>query len=689
MSEQIIVALAGNPNSGKTSIFNALTCSQHHVGNYPGVTVEKREGSCRHGEVVFKVVDLPGTYSLTASSPEEVVARDFLLHEKPDVIINVLDAGNLERHLYLTTQLLELNIPMVLAFNMSDMAHKQGLVFNHALLAKFFNCPIVDTVGSKGRGMEELLAAAVRQAAQGPAMPPQHLSWPEDIQVALTTIEKKLKKLPLASSYPLRWLAIKVLEKDPLIMSRINQPDVVDLVDHEARRLHLLYHDTPDMLIADARYGFISGACQEAVTNTIEVRHTISDKVDQLLLSRFLGFPIFLGMMYLVFYLTFTLSAPLMHWLSLGFGALGGMLGSLWPAGSESALKSLLKDGIVGGVGSVLVFLPNIMFLFMSIAVLEDSGYMARAAFLMDRIMHKIGLHGKSFIPMLLGFGCSVPAMLATRTLETRRDRLVTMAVIPLISCGARLPIYMLIVPAFFPKAWEAPMLMLIYLIGIGLAIAGARLLTTTVFKGESSPFVMELPPYRVPTLRGVMTHMWRNAWEYVKKAGTIILGIAIVLWVLTSYPKPPVPSAALAAQGAQVRTMTASQRLEHSFAGQVGKAMEPVIGRMGFDWRIGTALLGSLAAKEVFVAQLGIIFAVGEKQVGQLRQQLQAAYSPLVGFCILLFTLIASPCMATFATMRKESGSWTWAVGQWLGLTLLGLVVATLVYQGGRLFHL
>ncbi len=686
MSQVITIAIAGNPNAGKTSIFNAITCSQQHVGNYPGVTIEKREGSCRRGDLIYKVVDLPGTYSLTAYSPEEVVARDYLLQAKPDVIINVIDASNLERHLYLTTQLMELAIPMVLAFNMSDIAGKQGLSFDLPLLASFFNCPIVNTVGSKGQGIEDLLSQAAKLASPTSASQPHLLPWPEDIQAALTTLEPGLEDLATSLGYPVQWLAIKLLEKDPLVVGQISQPDLIKLAEHEADRLHLLYHDTPDMLIADARYGFISGACQEAVKNTIEARHSTSDKVDQILLSRFLGFPIFLGMMYAVFYLTFTLSAPLMHWLGLGFTWLGRVLAGFWPAGSESALKSLLVDGIVGGVGAVLVFLPNIMFLFMSIAVLEDTGYMARAAFLMDRIMHKIGLHGKSFIPMLLGFGCSVPAMLATRTLESRRDRLVTMAVIPLISCGARLPIYMLIVPAFFPRVWEAPMLMLIYLIGIGLAIGGAKLLTSTVFKGESTPFVMELPPYRVPTLRGVMIHMWRNAWEYIKKAGTIILGIAIILWVLTSYPKPPVAASATAVQ---TSGMASSQQLEYSLAGRLGKAMEPVIGLMGFDWRIGTALLGSLAAKEVFVAQLGIIFAVGEKQVGRLRQQLQTAYSPLIGFCILLFTLIASPCMATFATMRKETGSWLWAAGQWVGLTLLGLVVTSVVYQVGRFFHL
>ncbi len=416
---------------------------------------------------------------------------------------------------------------------------------------------------------------------------------------------------------------------------------------------------------------------------TVENRHTMSDHIDLVLTHNVLGFPIFMALMYLVFQLTFTLGSYPMDALDLLFQWLGGWISGLWPEASGSLLRSLLVDGVIGGVGGVIIFLPNILLLFLAIALLEDSGYMARAAFIMDRLMHKIGLHGKSFIPMLIGFGCSVPAILATRMLDSRRDRLTTMLVLPLISCGARLPIYALIIPAFFPAAWHGRMLWIIYMIGIALAVLGARLMRSTFFRGETAPLVMELPPYRLPTLKSLAIHMGQRGWLYLQKAGTVILGISIVLWALTSFPRLPEADAA-----GKTPAEARQAELAYSAAGRIGLALEPVVRPMGFDWRISTALIGAVAAKEVFVAQMGIVFSVGDAEEApeSLRLRLREAYSPLVGFCIMLFTLIGAPCMATVAVMKSESRSWGWALFQWGGLTLLAYGLTTLVYQVGRM---
>jgi len=420
--------------------------------------------------------------------------------------------------------------------------------------------------------------------------------------------------------------------------------------------------------------------CQETVRSTVETRHTVSDRIDEIVIHRFWGLPIFLGLMYAVFWLTFTAGTPPMDWIDAAFGWLGGAVAGWWPEGSESLLQSLLVDGVIAGVGGVLIFLPNILLLFLAIAVLEDSGYLARAAFLMDRLMHRIRLHGKSFIPMLTGFGCSIPAIMATRTLESRRDRLTTMLVIPLVSCGARLPIYALIIPAFFPQAWRAPMLWILYMTGIGLAILCAKLLRSTLFRGETVPFVMELPPYRLPTWKGIWMHMWDRGGAYLKKAGTVILAISIVLWALTTFPRLEGVDESLPEEAQQAEV------LAHTVAGRIGHALEPVIRPLGFDWRIGTAMIGAFAAKEVFVAQLGIVYSVGEadEESEPLREKLKQNYSPLVGFCIMLFMLISAPCMATIAVTKRESHSWSWALFQLGGLTLLAWVVTFAVYQAG-----
>ncbi|MGD9110490.1 MAG: ferrous iron transport protein B, partial [Phycisphaerales bacterium] len=539
-SKKLTVAVAGNPNSGKTTIFNALTGARQHVGNYPGVTVEKKEGFRIHKGYEIRFVDLPGTYSLAAYSTEEIVARNFIIDEHPDVVVDIIDSSNLERNLYLAVQILEMNMPLVLAFNMSDIAEQKGVSFDNQQLCDFFHAPIVHTVGNKAKGLNDLLDAIVETAQKPPSCTDHILNYGDEIEQELKKTEELVdREHNLAQKYGHRWLALKLLEQDKEILAKGHNKEVVDTVAASVEHLAKIFGDEPEIVIADKRYGFISGACQESVKSSVELRHSGSDMADKVILNRILGLPIFAGLMYLVFKLTFLVGDPMMGWIESLFGWTADAITSLWPEGSESVLQSLIVDGIIGGVGGVIVFLPNILLLFLAIAILEDSGYMARAAFIMDRVMHKIGLHGKSFIPMLIGFGCSIPAIMGTRVLENRQSRLTTIMVIPLMSCGARLPIYALIIPAFFAPKWHGLMLWLIYVIGIVLAIVCTKLLRQTLFKGETIPFVMELPPYRIPTLRGILTHMWERSWLYLKKAGTIILAISILLWAATSYPKP------------------------------------------------------------------------------------------------------------------------------------------------------
>lgn len=729
----LIIALAGNPNAGKTTLFNALTGQRQHTGNYPGVTVEQKRGQAEHDGVLLDIVDLPGTYSLTAHSLDEVVARNFILEAKPHAVIDIVDASNLERNLYLSTQLLELGVPVVLAFNMADLAQARGYDIDIEKLSALLGVPIVPTVGHKGRGLEPLLAAAVKAGREGPAAiaRARRVDYGREIEPHVRQMTEHVARW---CDQPLhhRWFALKLLEDDPETLKRLRRlcPQGVDELAAEAAKLraHIesVCGDAPEIILADRRYGFISGACTEAVRLTVEARHARSDKVDALLTNRYIGLPIFALMMYLVFQLTFAAGNPLVDLLGNGIGLLGQWVGSLWPAGSDSLLRSLLVDGIIGGVGAVLAFVPLIALLFLAIAFLEDSGYMARAAFLLDHLMHRIGLHGKSFIPMLIGFGCTVPGILATRTLDSRRDRLTTMLVLPLMSCGARLPVYVLILGAFFPPRTvlglvhtseggfllsvtnQALWLVLIYFIGIALAVIAARVLRATVLRGETAPFVMELPPYRMPTLKGLLVHMVERSWMYVRKAGTIILVIVVILWALASFPRRDheamqtyeAQQAAAQAQGLNEAELAVAldalevqhkrDALEYSVVGRVGKTVAPVLRPCGFDWKISTAMLGAFTAKEVFIGQMGLIFAIGQEEDEQsdsLRAELSAAYTPLQGFCIMLFILIASPCVATVAATVRESGRWRWAAFQWAYLTLLAWAVTAAVYQVGRFF--
>ncbi|NLF29811.1 MAG: ferrous iron transport protein B [Planctomycetes bacterium] len=707
----LTLALAGNPNCGKTTLFNALTGSHAHVGNYPGVTVEIKTGAVRRNGADLRIVDLPGTYSLTAHSMEEVVARDYIIDQKPDVVVHIVDASNLQRHLYLTTQLLELGAPLVIALNMVDMAEQRGLTIDVAMLSGLLGVPVVPTVGTRGEGLDDLLDAAVDVARRGAsAVAAQRLpEYGSELEPHVRQMAA-LVEAELGTPVRARWYAVKLLEDDERTGRRLAAlaPQGLDrLVDEAARqRRHIesVFGDTADIILADRRYGYIAGACKEAIRRQAESRRAFSDRIDVLLTHHALGLPVFAVLMYLTFHLVFTLGELPESWIRSGFGLLAAAVGSLW-SDPDALLRSLVVDGIINGVGAVLELVPYIALLFLAIAILEGTGYMARAAFVMDRFMHKIGLHGKSFIPMLIGFGCTVPAIMATRMLESRRDRLVTMLIVPFMSCGARLSIYTVFIAAFFPRAWKAPVLLSLYVIGIVAAIVAARLMRSTIFKGEAMPFVMELPPYRKPTLKGLAVHVWEPTRMYIRKAATVILAFAIVLWALTTFPRKThfdrdydalavaaatIPDADLREN--ELRTLEAQrhqERLLHTAAGRLGRWMEPAIRPLGFDWKIGTALIGALGAKEAFVTQMSIVYAVGDDEAGRssLRQKIVEDYDhPLVGYCIMLFCLLTAPCVATVAMIRRESGSWGWAIAQLAGMTAVAYVTTFVVYQVGSL---
>lgn len=713
--QEFTIALAGNPNSGKTTLFNNLTGANQHVGNYPGVTVEKKEGFSYFDNHKFKLVDLPGTYSLSAFSIEEIIARNYIIKEKPDVVINVIDATNIERNLYLTTQIIELGIPIIIALNMSDMTAARGIQIDSNLLSQLLGVPIVATVGPKRKGMNNLLRTAVETALNGKENNPIEINYGKEFETELEQIEKSLENYSSpANGYRSRWLALKLLENDKEVLSHfeknVTDREFFDKLKESRNNIETFYGDETAAVVSDRRYAYISGACTEAITLTGTHRHDISDKIDMALIHPVLGLPIFGFLIWLMFNLTFTLGEYPMNWIEGGITKLSGFLHSALPGG---LLNSLIVDGIVGGVGGVIVFLPNIMLLFLCIALLEDSGYMARAAFIMDRIMHKIGLHGKSFIPMIIGFGCSVPAYMSTRILEDKTDRLVTLHVTNFMSCGARLPVYILICGAFWPEN-AGNVVFSIYVLGIVIAVAMIKILRTFRFKGMSAPFIMELPPYRVPTLRSLFIHMWERSWLYLRKAGTIILGISIIMWFLMTFPKTDTFSNdydSLAQQAIEQHTSgaltgdelesaianfensKASEQLAGSFAGTIGKSIEPVIAPLGFDWRLGIALVSCFAAKEVVVSTMGTIYGVGEagEESSSLRQKLahDPAYSKLIAYAFVVFILLYTPCMAALAVFHRESGSWKELFYQIIYTLSLAYGLSLIIYQGGKLLGL
>lgn len=670
---ELVILLAGNPNSGKTSLFNWMAGAHQHVANYPGVTVEKKDARFVRDGIAIEIVDLPGVYSLLAASPEEAIARDEILAGRAGVVIQVLDATNLERNLHLTAQLTEMGVPLVYALNMSDEAAAGGLKFDLVLMAALLGGPVVPTNGSTGEGTEALLTAAQLVAAGGQPCT-SRVNYGFDMENSIVAIAERFEGDDAVSA---RRRAIALLDGIP---DPHAPAGAAAAAARERDRLEKRGGRPLDVQMAEARYGFALGVATEAALEVSpHLRRTRTLRLDNLLLHRVWGLPIFIFLMWVVFNLVFTLGEPPMRWIAAGLGWLAAWLADVWPAGQAPLLQSLLLDGLIGGVGGVISFLPNILLLFLAIAFLEDTGYMARVAFLMDRLMHKMGLHGKSFIPMLIGLGCTVPAILATRMLESKRDRFTTILVTPFVSCGARLTIYALLIPAFFAPRWRGWVLWGVYMGGIAAAVGVARLLRGTLFRGESAPFVMELPPYRLPTWRSVGIHMWDRAWMYLHKAGTVILVISILLWALGTFPRLP--------ENRADRTSSArAAALEHSAIGRIGHGLEPVLRPLGFDWRVGTALVGAFAAKEVFVAQMGIVFSLGdaEEHAEGLQRALRTAYTPLQGLAMLLFCLLSAPCISTIAVARREMNSWGWALGMLAGMTVIAWIVTFIVYQVG-----
>ncbi len=679
--DEITIALAGNPNSGKTTVFNAITGARQHVGNYPGVTVEKKEGRARVGDTELHVVDLPGTYSLTAYSIEELVARNFVIQDRPDVVVDIVDASNLERNLYLATQFIELGAPTVLALNMMDVAEARGKRIDVALLSELLGVPIVPTVASRDEGIDELLQVAIETARER-RVPAKPVTYGRELEDHVQQLAEMLDQEGGVDGLSSRWVAIKLLENDSAVHKFVQATlggaeALLDAVRRARSHLEEVVGEDAEIALADQRYGFIAGACAEATEQTQETRRDWSEAIDSVVTSRLLGIPIFLALMWALFEMVFTLGAPLMGWVESFFGWLGDGAVSLIP---EGEVQSLIVDGIIGGVGGVLVFIPPIFLLFLAIAILEDSGYMARGAFVVDRLMHKIGLHGKSFIPMLIGFGCTVPAVMATRTLESRRDRLLTILVTPLMSCGAKLPVYVLLAGAFFPADIAGKVIFSVYVLGVILAIVMAKLFGALLLPGEAAPFVMELPPYRMPTAKGLLIHMWERGWLYLKKAGTIILGISIVMWFLLSHPaQPELPPG---------MTAPADSGIAHTYAGQMGKAIEPLIRPLGFDWKVGIGLVAGFVAKEVVVATFGTVYALEEadEESEDLRAALRQdpQFNPLVAYALMVFVLIYVPCMAVVAVMRRETNSWKWPLFVIGYTTALAWLVSFIVYQGG-----
>lgn len=734
-SKVVNVALVGNPNSGKTTLFNYASGSKESVGNYAGVTVDSKKAHFKHKGYTFNITDLPGTYSLCAYTPEELYVRQFIHEQKPDVVINVVDASNLERNLYLTTQLIDMDIKVIIALNMYDELEASGDKFKHEELGRMIGIPIVPTVSSKGKGIPQLFDTAINlYTDKDRTYRHIHINYGQHIENAIDVIQpivKKPKNDSITLHYSSRYLSIKLLEKDKqahrILSSSPLYHEITEATDKEIKRLEGIYNEDSETLITDAKYGFIAGALKETYTENKHKKRQNTQAIDDFVTHKYLGFPIFLFFMWVTFYTTFKVGDYPMQWIENGVAWLSTFLMNVMPNG---AFKDLLVGGIINGVGSVIVFLPNILLLFFFLSLLEDTGYMARAVFIMDKLMHKIGLHGKSFIPLVMGFGCNVPAIMATRTIENRNNRMVTMLINPFMSCSARLPVYILILGAFFPK-YAGTLLFGIYIIGIVMAVLMAILFKKTLFKGDDVPFVMELPPYRIPTLKSVLRHMWTKASQYLKKMGGVILVGVIIIWALEYYPRTTVYSqdfenqielieteiAQLAEQSdiapsdslvnakqheiRSIQSTMISEEQAHSYLGRIGKFVEPAIAPLGFDWKMGISLIAGVAAKEIVVSTLGVLVQAGpdvDEHSTSLIEKLQEetytegprkgqkVYTPLSAFSFLLFILIYFPCVAVIATIKQESGHWKWAAFTVLYTTGLAWLVSFLFFQIGSL---
>jgi len=701
------IALAGNPNAGKTTIFNALTGAHHKVGNYPGVTVEKREGSRTRNGRRYDFIDLPGVYSLTAYSIDEVVARDFLLDHKPDVIVDVMDSTNLSRHLYLCLQFQELGIPVVGALNMSDEAEAKGIKIDEKMLGDVLGIPMVKTVGPRGSGMDRLLDAVDAVADKRASALAKSVRYGAEIEEKLERLESAIAgDASFASRFPARWLAVKLIEKDEHAFDKLSGHSdgagIAALAKESSAWIDGHFGKDAEIVMSEQRYGYIRGAVKESIKVEKKPDFSLTEAVDKVVMNRFLALPIFIGVLWSVFQITFKLGEYPMAWLESLFGWLGGVVSAALP---EGMLRSLIVDGVIGGVGGVFSFVPLIVILFFLLSLLEDIGYMSRAAFATDKILHTFGLHGQSVFPMMLGFGCSVPAIMAARTLKSPRDRIVTILVIPFMSCGAKLPVHVLLAAAFFPNH-AGNMVMLIYAIGVLLALGSSWILKRTVLRGDTTPFVMELPPYRAPTLSGVLWHVWEKTWHYIQKAGTIILASSVLIWAITTFPayEPTAtelsnaqesflaanPDATEDDVAVRLETVTAELSLANSAAGTVGRFIEPVFRPLGFDWKLGVATVTGFAAKEVVVSTLGVLYSVGTEESEEsegLREALKndPNWTPLLAFVMMIFTLAIPPCFAALATIKAELG-WKWLGFAFAFMMITGWVLGAAIFQIGSL---
>lgn len=687
-SHTINVALIGNPNCGKTSLFNFVSGAHERVGNYSGVTVDAKEGHAEFNGYHFNIVDLPGTYSLSAYSPEELYVRKQIVEKTPDVIINVIDASNIERNLYLTTQLVDMNLKIVGALNMFDEFESRGDKLDYDKLGELFGMPFVPTVFKTGRGIDELFKTIIN-VYEGVSEPGKnyvrhiHLNHGKYIEEAIDKVKKEIQKNDqIRYKYSTRFLAIKLLEKDSKIESQIktlpNGDDIIKIRDKAAEQILEETREDSETAIMNAKYGIIHGAMQEAgseegkKTDTYQVTHAI----DAVITNRYIGFPLFFIFLYLMFEITFTLGQYPMDWIESGVNALSEFMRSVMP---EGPLKDMVIDGAIAGVGAVIVFLPQILILYFIISFMEDSGYMARAAFIMDKVMHKMGLHGKSFIPLIMGFGCNVPAVMATRTIESRRSRLITILVLPLMSCSARLPIYIMIIGTFFAVKYQSLVMISLYVVGIILAVIMSRIFSKWLIKGDDTPFVMELPPYRFPTGKAILRHTWEKGKQYLKKMGGIILVASIIVWALGYFPHN--------------ENLSNREQKEQSYIGLIGKTIEPAFRAQGFNWKLDVSLVAGIGAKEIVASTMGVLYSSDNEATSDtekyeiLHEKMQAdGITPLIAFSYLLFVLVYFPCIATVAAIKSETGSWKWTIFSMVYTTLLAWCVSALCYQVGSM---
>lgn len=684
----INIAFVGNPNSGKTSLFNALSGGHEHVGNYSGVTVDVKTGHFNYKGYHFNITDLPGTYSLSAYSPEEVFVRRNLLEAMPDVIVNVVVASNLERNLYLTTELIDLSQRVVVALNMYDELDATGAKLDYEHLGSMIGIPMVPTIAKTGKGLDKLLDTIIEMfEGANKSARHVHINYGTVLEPEISLLADILHETEdYPQQFPARYWAIKMIENDKEVHNLLKDSKSYEKLKKQAEisseKIIKQLEIDAETAISDAKYGFISGALHETYTEGKKEANKRTRKLDKLIVNKWLGFPLFILLMWLMFSVTFWLGAYPQDWIAMGFDALGNLFNGIIP---EGAWRSLVVDGIIGGVGAVAEFLPNIILLYMFISLMEDSGYMSRAAFLMDKMMHGMGLHGKSFIPMIMGFGCNVPAIMATRSIESKSSRLITILVVPFMSCSARLPIYLLLAGAFFPK-YAATVMICLYLLGIIVAVLTAKLLRLTAFKQDETPFVMELPPYRWPTLRATLKHIWEKCYQYIKKIGTVILLASVIIWVLSYYPHTDISETELA-QTEEISEAEANEiQYENSCLGMIGKFVAPVISPMGFDWKISVAVLSSIPAKEIVVSTLGVLYASEEDDLGEAIQK-SGDLTTASALALMVFMLLFFPCIATIGAVASETRKIKWAFFSVFYNTAVAWVLAYVTYLIANLF--